>query len=172
MVSFDVVSLFTSVPLDFTIDLILEKIYRDKVIKTKLKREELRNLLEICTKEMHFSFNGEIYKQVNGVAMGSPLGPVIANIFMAELEKQILPQLGNRVSLWKRYVDDTFTFIKKGEVEAVLELLNSFHDNIKFTFEKEVEGVLSFLDVKVIKNEDRTFETSSSVSGENEQSLD
>ena len=159
MVSFDVVSLFTSVPLDFTIDLILEKIYRDKVIKTKLKREELRNLLEICTKEMHFSFNGEIYKQVNGVAMGSPLGPVIANIFMAELEKQIIPQLGNRVSLWKRFVDDTFTFIKKGEVEAVLELLNSFHDNIKFTFEKEVEGVLSFLDVKVIKNEDRTFET-------------
>ena len=105
MVSFDVVSLFTSVPLDFTIDLILEKICRDKVIKTKLKREELRNLLEICTKEMHFSFNGEIYKQVNGVAMGSPLGPVIANIFMAELEKQIIPQLGNKVSLWMRYVD-------------------------------------------------------------------
>ena len=159
MISFDVVSLFTSVPLDFTIDLILEKVYKDKAIKTKLKRDELRKLLEICTKEMHFSFNGEIYKQVNGVAMGSPLGPVIANIFMAELEKQIIPQLGNRVSLWQRYVDDTFTFIRKGEVGAVLELLNGFHDSIKFTFEREVEGVISFLDVKVIKNGDGTFET-------------
>ena len=72
MVSFDVVSLFTSVPLDFTIDLILEKIYRDRVIETKLKREELRNLLKICTKEMHFSFNGEIYKQCgNGLSTWS-----------------------------------------------------------------------------------------------------
>ena len=119
----------------------------------------MKKLLEICTKEMHFSFNNTIYKQVNGVAMGSPLGPVIANIFMAELEKTIIPQLGNKVSLWQRYVDDTFTFIKKGEVETVLETLNAFHESIKFTFEKEAEGKISFLDVMVIKNEDGTFET-------------
>ena len=55
LVSFDVVSLFTSVPLDFTIELILEKVYKDKAIQTKLKKDELKKLLEICTKEMHFS---------------------------------------------------------------------------------------------------------------------
>ena len=124
LVSFDVVSLFTNVPLDFTINLILDKVYREKAIRTKLEREELKRLLEICTKEMHFSFNGAIYKQINGVAMGSPLGPVIANIFMAELEKLIIPQLGDKISLWQRYVDDTCTFIKKGETEAVLDVLN------------------------------------------------
>ena len=57
LVSFDVVSLFTSVPLDFTIELILDKVYKDKIIKTKLSRSEMKKLLQICTKEIHFSFN-------------------------------------------------------------------------------------------------------------------
>ena len=69
LISFDVVSLFTSVPLDFTIQLILDKIYRDKLIHTKLKREEMKKLLETCTKEMHFSFNNVIYRQIDGVMM-------------------------------------------------------------------------------------------------------
>ena len=157
--SFDVVSLFTKVPLEYTIELILNKIYRDKIVKTKLKREEMKKLLQICTKEMHFSFNGVIYRQVDGVAMGSPLGPVLANVFMVELEKILVPQLESSVALWYRYVDDTFTFIKKGKLEEVLERLNSFHDSIKFTYEKEKDGVISFLDVKVITKTDRTFDT-------------
>ena len=108
---------------------------------------------------MHFSFNGTIYRQVDGVAMGSPLGPVIANVFMVELEKTLVPQLEDTVSLWYRYVDDTFTFIKKGCVESVLERLNSFHPSIKFTFEKEVDGSIAFLDVKVLKKSDGSFNT-------------
>ena len=159
LISFDVVSLFTSVPLDYTIEIILDKIYKDKLIKTKLKREERKKLLQICTKEMHFSFNGVIYRQINGVAMGSPLGPVLANVFMVELEKTLVPQLDGSVALWYRYVDDTFTFIKVGEVENVLERLNSFHESIKFTYEKEKDGYISFLDVKVIRKADRTFDT-------------
>ncbi len=159
LVSFDVVSLFTNVPLDFTINLILDKVYKDKAIKTKLEKEEMKKLLQICTKDMHFSFNGSIYKQINGVVMGSPLGPVIANIFMAQLEEQLIPQLQDKVSLWQRYVDDTCTFIRKGEVDSVLEKLNGFHESIKFTYEKEVDGTISFLDVKLIKKEDGTFET-------------
>ena len=147
MVSFDVVSLFTSVPLDFTIDIILDKIYNQNLISTKLTRDEMKLLLEICTKEMHFSFDGNIFRQVNGVAMGSPLGPVIANIFMVELEKRLIPTMSNKISLWFRYVDDTFTFIRKGQVENVIEILNGFHENINFTFEKEAESSISFLDV-------------------------
>ena len=159
MISFDVVSLFTCVPLDFTIQLILNKVYRDKLISTKFKRDELERLLQICTKEMHFSFDNGIYRQTNGVAMGSPLGPVIANIFMVELEKTLVPTLDDKVSLWFRYVDDTFTFIKKGEVDNVMNELNNFHPNIKFTCEKETGDTISFLDVKVLKKPDGTFNT-------------
>ena len=159
MISFDVASLFTSVPLDFTIELILKKVYNEKLITTKLKREELKTLLELCTKEMHFSFDGNIYRQVNGVTMGSPLGPVIANIFMVELEKKVIPTINDKVSLWYRYVDDTFTFVKRGEVDSVLRILDNFHDNIRFTFEKQTNDSIAFLDVKVIRKADGSFDT-------------
>ena len=159
MVSLDVVSLFTSVPLDYTINVILDQIYKDKMIKTKLTRTELKSLLELCTKKMHFSFNGKIYKQTNGVAMGSPLGPVLANIFMVHLEKTMVPQLNGKMSSWYRYVDDTFTFIKDGEIENVRESLNNFHEDIKFTYETEIDGKIPFLDVNVKRKDDGTFDT-------------
>ena len=159
LVSFDVVSLFTKVPLDFTIELILNKIYRDRKIKTKISRDQMRKLLQICTKEMHFMFNGKIYRQVDGVAMGSPLGPVLANIFMSELESLLIPRLRNDVNLWFRYVDDTFAFVRDGKIDHVLGVINGFHPSIKFTHECESNGGISFLDVKITTLEDRTFAT-------------
>ena len=159
MVSLDVVSLFTSVPLDFTINLILEKVFEEKQINTKLERVQLKTLLELCTKGMHFSFNNNIYKQINGVAMGSPLGPVLANIFMVNLEETLVPTLAEKMNLWYRYVDDTYTFIKEGEVDNIERILNSFHENIKFTHVVEKENQLAFLDVKVLRKLDGSFDT-------------
>ena len=159
MVSLDVVSLFTSVPLDYTINVILDKVYKERKIETKLSRDELRSLLELCTKKMHFSFNNKIYKQTNGVTMGSPLGPVIANIFMVNLEEMMIPRLSDKMSAWYRYVDDTFTFVKEDEIESVQETLNMFHDDIKFTYESETDHTLSFLDVSITRRADGKFDT-------------
>ena len=108
---------------------------------------------------MHFQYDGKIYRQVNGVAMGSPLGPVLANIFMVELEKSLVPTMQEEVALWFRYVDDTFTFVKKGCIDQVLMRLNGFHENIKFTFERESGCTIAFLDVKVARNRDGSFVT-------------
>ena len=119
----------------------------------------MQQLLNMCTKEMHFSFNGELYKQINGVAMGSPLGPVIANICMVKLEKSLVPNLTEIMPLWFRYVDDTFTFIKTGEIENVKNILNNFHQDIKFTHEVEENKSISFLDVKITRNEEGSFIT-------------
>ena len=91
--------------------------------------------------------------------MGSPLGPVIANIFMVHLEELMLPRLATKMSSWYRYVDDTFTFIKDGEINAVLEALNSFHDDIKFTYESEIDNKISFLDVKISRKPHGSFST-------------
>ena len=137
----------------------MDKIYDEKFIKTKLKREELKHLLELCTKEMHFTFNGETYKQVDGVAMGSPLGPVLANVFMVELETKLVPTLNDKIALWQRYVDDTFTFIKNDEIENVKTILNGFHEDIKFTHEIEKEGSIAFLDVKITRKINGQFIT-------------
>ena len=97
MISFDVVSLFTNVPLDETIDIIIKSIYDKKEINTDIPKKEMRELLYLCTKNAHFTLNNKTYLQVDGVAMGSPLGPVLANIFMAELERNIIPTLFNDI---------------------------------------------------------------------------
>ena len=159
MISFDVVSLFTNVPLNKTIDIILRKVYDEKKIKTKIKKCDMRNLLYLCTKDVPFMFNGELYLQIDGVMMGSPLGAIFANIFMCELENSLIPTIPE-LKRWSRYVDDTFAFIKTGKEKHVLEKLNGFHQDIKFTYEFEEAGAISFLDVLIKRNDDNKLETS------------
>ena len=107
----------------------------------------MEELLILCTKNVHFTFDNVIKVQNDGVAMGSPLGPVLSDIFMIELETSLLPELTGYIQFWKRYVDYTICFIKVGSVNYILSLLNNFDVNIKFTYELEHEGKLPFLDV-------------------------
>ena len=83
--------------------------------------------------------------------MSSPLGPVSANIFMVELERNIIPTLSNYLSLWKRYVYDNICFIKLSFIDKVLETLNNYYENIEFTIQIETENKFSFLDVLLIR---------------------
>ena len=150
MVSFD--GIFTIVPLDETINTIIKHICDKKEINTDIPKKEMRELQYLCIKNAHFTLNNKRYLQVDGVAMGSPLGPVLVNIFMVELERNIIPRLSNGISLWKRYVNDTISFIKLTSINKVLETLNSYHTNIKFTIEIETENKVWFLDVLLIRN--------------------
>ena len=94
-----------------------------------------------------------MYLQVDDVGMGSPLVPVFSNIFMVELERNIVPTLTNDISLWKRYVEDTICFIKLTSINKVLETINSYHTNIiKFTINIETDKKFSVLDVLLILN--------------------
>ena len=77
-----------------TIEIILGRVYEKKdLTTTTISKREMKELLYLCTKNVHFSFSSEIYMQNDGVAMGFPLGPVLANIFIVELEKTIMPFL-------------------------------------------------------------------------------
>ena len=145
MVSFDVKSLFINILLEYTIGLVLERIYNKGEVVTNITRSEMKKML--CTKNVHFSYNQDIYMQKDGVAMGSPLCPVLAGIFMVNLERSLVPKLNVYLNFWRRYVDDTITFIKIGSVEYLLSILNNFHPKIKFTYEMEVESKLTFLDI-------------------------
>ena len=71
-------------------------------------------------------FNGQLYLQEDGIAMGSTLGPVIAGIFMVELERNLLPTLSQYMTSLKRYVDETISYVKVDCIENVLNTLNSF----------------------------------------------
>ena len=96
-------------------------------------------------------FRFHLPETIYRVAMGSPLGPVPTGIFMVNLERSLVPLLKDQLSFWKRYVDDTITFIKTGSAEYVLSILNSFHPNIEFTYKTEVNSKLAFLDVLLLR---------------------
>ena len=105
----------------------------------------------IAKKNVHFTFNNETYIQVDGVAMGSPLVPVLANMFMVELETAVIPNVSNKVKLWKRFVDDIYRLARLEYIDNILLALNSFHKNIKFIFEIEKDNTIPFLYVVIIR---------------------
>ena len=103
-----------------------------------------------------------MYEQVDGVAMGSPLGPILANIFMAHIEKVSLENFtGSKPTMYCRYVDDIFLVFKcRTDMECYFDWLNTQHANLKFTKEEESCNQLAFLDVLVTRTDDGHLVTS------------
>jgi Reverse transcriptase (RNA-dependent DNA polymerase) len=150
MVSFDVCSLFTNIPLHETIDIAVNLILENNPRFT-ITKVQLRKLFLFATAQTHFLFDTNIYDQIDGVAMGSPLGPVLANLFMGVNEREWLSEYsGSKPCFYRRYVDDVFCLFKSVcDVKPFLEYLNSRHPSIKFTVEYETDRKLPFLDVLV-----------------------
>ena len=153
-VSFDVVSLFTNVPLKRTLNLILDHVYKDKQIETTMKRSTLKKLiLDTCTKTA-FSFNDQLYEQTDGVSMGGSLGPLLANIIMVELESKVIRPLINdgTIKFYTRFVDDTLLLLKEDDIERVKSELEKFDSNLKFTYDKFEDETPHFLDIEITSN--------------------
>ena len=88
MVSYDVCSLFTNIPLNETIYLAVDIIF-DNNQSMSITKPQLKKLFIFATSQTHSLFNNEIYDQIGWVAMGSPLGPALANLFMGFHVKQM-----------------------------------------------------------------------------------
>ena len=124
LISFNVTSLFTNVTLDVTLDVILKQIYDRNEANPNVLKQQIKDLLLVSTRNVHFSYNGDIYTQADGVAIGLLLGPVLAGITIVELEGILLSPLREHMSPWKRHVDDTTSFIKEESIEHVSSKLN------------------------------------------------
>ena len=157
-VSFDVESLFRNVSIKRTIDIILKRIYIDKVISTNFKKRSMKNLLlDTCTKTA-FIFNGVIYEQRDSVCMWCNLGSLLANILIANLEEKVIKFLinNNTIKLYARYVDATL-FVKKREAVCPIQnLLNNLDPKLHFTvdfFQNEFSrfGIISRLQINFYK---------------------
>ena len=154
MASLDVDSLFTNIPLDETIDISIDSLYKDDENSPKIPKDVFRNLLTVATKKSFFMFNNKFYKQIDGVAMGSPLGPALANIFMCSFENKWLKDCPHSLKpvFYRRYVDDIFVlFSSLDQAEKFKKYLSSKYPNIKFSLEKENDGRLSFLDINIFR---------------------
>ena len=144
--------MFTSIPLNETIDLAVKLIF-DNNPNIKITKKDLKKLFEFATSGTHILFDGNYYDQIDGVAMGSPLGPVLANLFMGFYEKQWLKEFNFcKVLLYHCYVDDICLFNCEVAATKFFDYSNSRHPNINFTFEKQKGGKLAFLDI-LISNE-------------------
>ena len=151
LTSFDVSALFTSVPGDEVVQMAVERARRDCTWsdRTQLSTEEFGELLKMTVETTYFTYQGKVYEQVYGMAMGSPLSPILANLFMEEFEEKALTTAPHPPKFWARYVDDTGVVTKKLHEEELFNHINRQHPSIKFTIETEVDNSLPMLDLKL-----------------------
>ncbi len=163
IISFDVRALFTSVPLKKIIEVIQRLLERDKTLRdrTNMSISNILALLAFCLENTYFVFRGEYYEQIHGAAMGSPVSPIVANIYMEYFENIAIPTAPTPPRFWDRFVDDTSVIAQKDSIPALHEHINDVDkDNIQFTKEEVgPDGGVPFLDVYCIPNEDGSIST-------------
>ncbi|XP_076045803.1 uncharacterized protein LOC143028046 [Oratosquilla oratoria] len=161
MVSFDVQSMFTSIPQDLakrTLSKTMEETL-GFLENQRLSSTELMGLISMCLDSTYFRFREHIYHQRKGTPMGSPISVVVAEAVMQQFEAELLRTVPPSLKLWVRYVDDVFAVTKDKDIDPFFTRLNSLEPAIQFSMELEVNGVLPFLDILVTRKGDH-LETS------------
>ena len=151
LVSYDVTAHFTSVPVNQALNVIERKLrqYLTLPDRSELNVDHLIQLLEYCLTTTYFVYGGEFYEQVHGAAMGSPVSPIVAKLYMEHFESIDLFTAPRLPSLWFRYVDDTFVLTHEDDVDSMTLNINNIDDHNQFTTEPETQGKLPFLDLCV-----------------------
>ena len=158
LVSFDIVNLFPNVPPSDCV-----KLVRNLLNSSNLPdyvTQDLINLLLIALDQNFFNFSNVTYKQEGGLNMGSNLSPILADIFMNHIETNIIAinnLFKSHIIFWARYVDDVLAIFKgsKEDLSQFLDFINTVHPNIKFTNEIETDGIIPFLDLQIIRSENK-----------------
>ena len=150
LVSCDAASLFTNIPLQKTIDIAINLIF-NQYPNLNITRKEFKKLFLFATSQTHFVFNSNFYNQIDEVATGSPLAPVLANIFMGFHESKLLNEYNlNKPKIYLTYVDDILAaFDNEQDSLDFFNILNNRDPNIEFTIEKQINHSIAFLDVFV-----------------------
>ena len=157
MASLDFESLFTNIPLQETLKICCDSFYKNQELLCNISKTQFEKLLRTALSNNYFLFDGIIYQQIEGVAMGYPFCPRLANAFLAHYEQIWLNDCPDEFQpvYYKRYVNDLFVlFQSPHHLEKFNEHLNIKHVNIKFISEKEVNGSLPFIDVLISRNKE------------------
>ena len=161
--SYDVSALFTSVPIEAAINIIQRILELDQELhsRTTMKVEHITSLLEFCLKTTYFQFQGSFYEQISGAAMGSPISPIVANLFMEDFEVEAINTAKNPPKMWKRYVDDTCVILDSTTKEEFFHHINSIDPKIQFTSEdSNPDRSIPFMDTLVMPQPDGSIKTS------------
>ena len=150
LVTIDVSSLYTNIPQDEGTNACLDAI--EAAEASHIPRNALRQLFDIVLRCNVFSFNGQIYQQIQGTAMGTKMAPSYANLFMDRFERAFLAQEPILPLVWKRYIDDILCIWTgtRSELDSFLDRLNKAHRTLRFTWSISNERI-EFLDLNIFK---------------------
>ena len=160
--SYDVSALFTSVPIESAITIIRNKLELDPELhnRTTMKVEHITSLLDFCLKTTYFQFQGKFYEQLQGAVMGSPISPIVANLFMEDSEIRAISSAVHPPTIWNKFVD-TFVVIESSRKGEFLEHINNMDPHIQFTTEDaKPDRSLPFLDTIDLPQPDNSLLTS------------
>ena len=146
LVSFDIVSLFTNIPLDETVSICADFLYRGpSTIALPFPEEVFIELMEIATKSVSFSFNEILYCQIEGVSKGSPLGPILDNIFVG-FQERLLFEKFPKPFIYLRYLDDFFvSFGSRNDALLFFDKSNDLHLSLSFAKKKIIINCHSWM---------------------------
>lgn len=155
LASFDVCSLFPSVPVTQTLIYLRELLTLNSFSADII--DEYVHLTRLCMSQNVFQFKKEFFEQLEGTAMGNSLSPFMADLFMSRFETDLQKESKYFPRVWLRYVDDVFVIFntQSCDIEQFLENMNSRFRSIKFTYEIEKSEQLPFLDTLVIRNNNK-----------------
>ena len=156
MRSYDVMALFTSLPVEKAILFIRQRLMSDESLpdRTSLSPDDIAALLTLCLKCTNFTFRGHFYLQILGTPVGSPVSPIVCNIYMEEFDNHALATATHPPAWWYRYVHDTRTKRKVKHTESFTQHFNALDQDIKFTSDGEENDALAFLDTLTCKQAD------------------
>ena len=147
----------TNTPIPQALEVIRSRLVADKTLRkrTMLKVKDIMELQEFVVSTTYFVFRGLIYKQHFGRAMGSPMLPIVVNLFMEDLESEAIDSALSdcKPQFWRWYVDDTLSIIKQGQASNLTDHLNTIDkpNSIKFTHEEDLEGKMPFQDTLIFR---------------------
>ena len=165
IMSHDVVGLFTNVSNDLALQIIKDKLSDDSSLKdrTNLHIDDVMELLSLVLRTTYFSYDGKIYQQKFGVAMGGPISPIVANIVMDFMFKKYMETVPADIKprLLKKFVDDSVSVVKEGAVAQLTAFMNGLDPtkNLTYTDELPIDNKLPCLDLLFHKKEDGTLKT-------------
>ena len=160
LASYDVTSLFTSVPIEAALNIIRDLLEKDEKLndRTVMSVQSIMELLGFYLHNTYFSSQNKFYEQVEGGTMGSPISPIVPNLYVEYFEGRALRSAANPSWVWYRFLDDIWVIQQQFSKQEFLDHINSIDPAIKFTIEgTQGNGAIPFLDTLIIPQIDNSL---------------